>query len=32
MSSHKCVSKVPEYAQEYKKEWLYIQGINKFET
>ena len=29
MSSHKCVSKVPEYALHYKKEWLYIRGINK---
>ena len=29
MSSHKCVSKIPEYAQQYKKEWLYIHGINK---
>ena len=29
MSSHKCGSKVPEYAQQYKKEWLYIRGINK---
>ena len=29
MSAHKSVSKVPEYAQQFRKEWLYIRGINK---
>ena len=23
------INKIPEYAQQYKKEWLYIHGINK---
>ena len=29
MSAHKCVSKVPEYASQFRKEWLYITGINR---